>query len=142
MAAAWKLNLVLRKEWDELAAKNPDRLSIKYVLDKEPRGWKGQSKSGACYTRTDSQARPALLHRTCSLACSQRETTKYELLFAVLHLRSSQLLDPRMAPDKESCKGLLRILATRPRRSSNTRVEVPYTRVEVFSFLHACIGIL
>lgn len=34
---------VLRKEWDDLAAKNPDRLSVKYVLDKEPRGWKGQS---------------------------------------------------------------------------------------------------
>jgi hypothetical protein len=32
----------LRKEWDDLAAKNPDRLSVKYVLDKEPRGWKGE----------------------------------------------------------------------------------------------------
>lgn len=34
---------VLRKEWDELAKKNPDRLNIKYVLDKAPWGWKGMS---------------------------------------------------------------------------------------------------
>jgi sporulation-control protein spo0M len=33
---------VLRKEWDELAAKNPERLNVKYVLDKQPRGWKGK----------------------------------------------------------------------------------------------------
>jgi len=36
-------DILLRKEWDDLAAKNPDRLSVKYVLDKEPRGWKGET---------------------------------------------------------------------------------------------------
>jgi NAD(P)H-flavin reductase len=45
---------VLRKEWDDLAAKNPDRLSVKYVLDKEPRGWKGKSLSLDIPTITDA----------------------------------------------------------------------------------------
>jgi NAD(P)H-flavin reductase len=34
---------VLRKEWDDLAKKNPDRFEVKYVLDKPPKGWKGES---------------------------------------------------------------------------------------------------
>lgn len=34
---------VLRKEWDSLATQHPDRLEVKYVLDKGPWGWKGET---------------------------------------------------------------------------------------------------
>jgi NAD(P)H-flavin reductase len=34
---------VLRKEFDDLVAKNPDRFQVKYVLDQPPKGWKGES---------------------------------------------------------------------------------------------------
>ncbi|WVQ94659.1 hypothetical protein IAU59_001739 [Kwoniella sp. CBS 9459] len=36
-------DILLRKEWDELAKKNPERLEVKYVLDKGPWGWKGET---------------------------------------------------------------------------------------------------
>ncbi|WRT65297.1 uncharacterized protein IL334_002240 [Kwoniella shivajii] len=36
-------DILLRKEWDELAKQNPDRLDVKYVLDKGPWGWKGET---------------------------------------------------------------------------------------------------
>lgn len=35
--------IVLRKEFDALAQKYPGRLDIKYVLDKGPWGWKGET---------------------------------------------------------------------------------------------------
>jgi len=34
---------VMRKEWDELSNKHKDRLEVKYVLDKGPWGWKGET---------------------------------------------------------------------------------------------------
>lgn len=34
-------DILLRKEWDALAAANPDRLKLVYTLDKPPAGWKG-----------------------------------------------------------------------------------------------------
>lgn len=34
---------VMKKEWDDLSSKHGDRLEVKYVLDKGPWGWKGQS---------------------------------------------------------------------------------------------------
>jgi hypothetical protein len=46
------LTIVLRKEWDDLAAKNPGRLSVKYVLDKEPKGWKGGSEDSCLFELT------------------------------------------------------------------------------------------
>ncbi|KAK1923196.1 putative cytochrome-b5 reductase [Papiliotrema laurentii] len=36
-------DILLRKEWDELASKHSDRLKVNYVLDKGPRGWKGET---------------------------------------------------------------------------------------------------
>ncbi|WVQ83455.1 hypothetical protein IAT38_005596 [Cryptococcus sp. DSM 104549] len=36
-------DILLRKEWDALAAAHPDRLQVKYVLDKAPWGWSGES---------------------------------------------------------------------------------------------------
>ncbi|WVQ62900.1 uncharacterized protein L199_001049 [Kwoniella botswanensis] len=36
-------DILLRKEWDELAKQHPDRLEVKYVLDKGPWGWKGET---------------------------------------------------------------------------------------------------
>lgn len=35
------LTAVLRRDWDALAKAHPDRLTIKYTLDKPPKGWKG-----------------------------------------------------------------------------------------------------
>lgn len=34
---------MLRKEWDDLAKKNPERLNVQYVLDKKSRSWNGAS---------------------------------------------------------------------------------------------------
>jgi cytochrome-b5 reductase len=42
LVASKLLTKVLRKEWDELASKHSDRLKVNYVLDKGPRGWKGE----------------------------------------------------------------------------------------------------
>ncbi|OXG90237.1 cytochrome-b5 reductase [Cryptococcus neoformans A2-102-5] len=36
-------DILLRKEFDALAQKYPGRLDIKYVVDKGPRGWKGET---------------------------------------------------------------------------------------------------
>ncbi|KAK8861204.1 hypothetical protein IAR55_002023 [Kwoniella newhampshirensis] len=36
-------DILLRKEWDTLAKQHPDRLRVKYVLDKQPWGWKGET---------------------------------------------------------------------------------------------------
>ncbi|KAI9637013.1 putative cytochrome-b5 reductase [Dioszegia hungarica] len=36
-------DILLRKEFDALAKKNPDRFEVKYVLDKPPKGWKGET---------------------------------------------------------------------------------------------------
>lgn len=36
---------MLRKEWDDLAKKNPERLDVKYVLDKKSRSWNGAPDS-------------------------------------------------------------------------------------------------
>ncbi|WVQ77426.1 hypothetical protein IAR50_007112 [Cryptococcus sp. DSM 104548] len=36
-------DILLRKEWDALAKAHPDRLEIKYVVDKAPWGWKGET---------------------------------------------------------------------------------------------------
>lgn len=33
----------MRKEWDDLAKQHGDRLQVNYVLDKGPRGWKGET---------------------------------------------------------------------------------------------------
>lgn len=37
------LTPVLKKEWDALAAKHPDRLKVVYFLDKAPAGFSGES---------------------------------------------------------------------------------------------------
>ena len=34
--------LVLRKDWDNLAQANPERLDVKYVIDKASKGWNGE----------------------------------------------------------------------------------------------------
>ncbi|WVO14749.1 hypothetical protein L204_102387 [Cryptococcus depauperatus] len=36
-------DILLRKEWDQLAKQYPNRLQVKYVLDKGPWGWKGDT---------------------------------------------------------------------------------------------------
>ncbi|WVR04153.1 hypothetical protein IAU60_001152 [Kwoniella sp. DSM 27419] len=36
-------DILLKKEWDNLAKQHPDRLDVQYVLDKGPRGWKGET---------------------------------------------------------------------------------------------------
>lgn len=36
-------DILLRKEWESLAQQHPDRLKVHYVLDKAPRGWKGET---------------------------------------------------------------------------------------------------
>ncbi|WWD16906.1 hypothetical protein CI109_101338 [Kwoniella shandongensis] len=36
-------DILLKDEWDALASQYPDRLEVKYVLDKEPKGWKGET---------------------------------------------------------------------------------------------------
>ncbi|KAK4684299.1 cytochrome-b5 reductase, partial [Tremellales sp. Uapishka_1] len=36
-------DILLRKEWDSLAKSHPERLEVKYVLDKAPWGWKGET---------------------------------------------------------------------------------------------------
>lgn len=40
---------VLRKEWDDLAKQNPERLNVKYVLDKKSRAWNGQCSAAHLY---------------------------------------------------------------------------------------------
>lgn len=35
-------DILLRKEWDALAAAHPDRLKVVYFLDKAPEGWNGE----------------------------------------------------------------------------------------------------
>ena len=91
---------VLRKEWDELAKKNPDRLNIKYVLDKAPWGWKGASSFSVSYA--DRQVRLGSLTVTCSPESFQRETTRSEHSFVDPLPRSSRSPDPRMDHDKET----------------------------------------
>jgi cytochrome-b5 reductase len=34
---------VLRKEWEGLAKEHPDRLDIRFVVDKAEKGWKGET---------------------------------------------------------------------------------------------------
>ncbi|KAL1412506.1 hypothetical protein Q8F55_000252 [Vanrija albida] len=36
-------DILLRKEWDALAAANPDRLKVVYFLDNAPKGWNGET---------------------------------------------------------------------------------------------------
>jgi NAD(P)H-flavin reductase len=35
-------DVLLRQEWETLAAQNPDRLNVVFFLDKAPAGWKGE----------------------------------------------------------------------------------------------------
>jgi hypothetical protein len=99
----------MEKEWDELAQKHGDRLQVNYVLDKAPRGWKGEilivglSAEGSRADRY--QERPVLSLPLSSPSCSldKRERAS-RLSFAVHLLKSNPLPVRKMGRDRVSSR--------------------------------------